>query len=125
MSEWDKLWLNENEPRSWMGYVNDTAWILKVKTEGDKMREEGDQLQSHVNHVDYENTLLKAENNDLGVTIIKQACKLEAIRRAVDNPDYAFLGREYTIARIKDILESLAIKKPFPRDEDWEEGITN
>ena len=125
MSEWSKLWEGwDDENASNIG-DNPAQWLEQVKTEGDKMREEGDQLQSHVNHVDYENTLLKAENNDLGVTIIKQACKLEAIRRAVDNPDYAFLGREYTIARIKDILESLAIKKPFPRDEDWEEGITN
>lgn len=31
--------------------------------------------------------------------------KLEAIKKALDNPDYAFLGLEYTQARIRDILE--------------------
>ena len=89
MSEWDKLWLNENEPRSWMGYVNDTAWILKVKTEGDKLQEEA---EGH-----------KARYEDLHRITMKWNRRLEAIREEVECAEKQKASiHPYTIRKVLD-----------------------
>jgi len=97
MSEWDKA------KKYLLFYAKDDSIIPRrdirnqlkdAVEEGDKMQREGDQMQSHIHHMDYENTLLKAEikevrfqlsctNEALGKTFNKLADeqqKLEAIR---------------------------------------------
>ena len=95
MSEWDKLWLNENEPRSWMGYVNDTAWILKVKTEGDKLQEEA---EGH-----------KARYEDLHRITMKWNRRLGAIHNIINRPNSKKTPSEEYASRLDEIEEALSL----------------
>ena len=61
--------------------------------------EAGDKLQERNKNIND-----KWEKTLINWTIDVQ--KLDAIQKALDNPDYAFLGLEYTQARIRDIIET-------------------
>lgn len=51
--------------------------------------------------------------------------KLDEIQKVVNDDLYIYAGSTHRIDKLNEILSSKQTKKPFPRDEDWEEGITN